>query len=101
MMLFAASVVHWVGFFGSQSSAVLAASAVLMSTNPPPVVPPVMSTVPSGRMVELRCRRGRAIDPALVHDGVAALRSIFSAVAVGAPVLASGDCHPGFPPPPT
>src|SRR5882724_3950376 len=74
MRLFAASVVHWVGFAGFQSSAVRVASPGLMSTKPPPLVPPVISTVPSGRMVELRCRRGTDIEPALVHAGDAAFR---------------------------
>ena len=41
-----------------------------------------MSTVPSGSTVELRWRRGTDIEPALVHVGVAAVRSIRSAVAL-------------------
>src|SRR6266540_3977858 len=89
MTLFAARVFHWL-VFGSQSSAAFAASAGLMSTKPPPEVPPVIRTVPSGRMVELRCRRGTDIEPALLHVGDATVMSIFSAVAVGAPLLASG-----------
>src|SRR6266404_4000645 len=100
MTLFAASVVHWVGFAGFQSSAVRVASPGLMSTKPPPLVPPVMSTWPSGRMVELRCRRATDIEPALVHVGGAALRSILSAVAVGVEDLGSFVGHAVLPPPP-
>ena len=74
--------VHWL-VVGFHSSAARAASPVLMSTKPPPVVPPVMSTCPSGRIVELRCRRRNAIEPALDQLGEAAFKSIFSAVAVG------------------
>src|SRR5438093_12910002 len=100
MMLFAASVVHCVGCAGFQSSAVRVASPGLMSTKPPPLVPPVMSTSPSGRMVELRCRWGTDIEPALVHVGEAAFRSIISAVAVGTGDFWSGVGHPVLPPPP-
>src|SRR5689334_14403384 len=100
MTLFEASVVHWF-VFGSHSSAALAASAGLMSTNPPPVVPPVTSTVPSGRMVEFVWRRANCIEPALVHWGDGWLRSIFSAVAVGADERASGVwAQVALPPPP-
>src|SRR5437870_13765742 len=99
MTLLAASVVHCL-VFGSQSSASRAASPGLMSTKPPPVVPPVMSTVPSGRMVELRCRRGTDIDATLVHAGDGAFRSMISAVAVGTDAFASGVGQFGSPPPP-
>src|SRR5437867_4046607 len=99
MMLLAARVVHW-PVFGLQISAAFTASASLMSTNPPPRVPPVINTVPSGRIVELRCRRGADMDPALCHCGDGRLRSIFSAVAVGVADFTSGVGQLVFPPPP-
>src|SRR5215208_5375889 len=99
MMLFDASVVHWL-VAGFHSSAALAARAGSMLTNPCPRVPPVMSTWPSGRMVEVRWRRGTDIEPALCHVGLPDVRSIFSAVAVGSPALGSGVFQPRDPPPP-
>src|SRR3954454_6220734 len=86
--------------FGFQTSADLTASPSLMSTNPPPRVPPVISTCPSGKIVELRCRRGADMEPALCHWAEGWLRSIFSAVAVGVADLRSGVGQPVCPPPP-
>ncbi len=50
---------------------------------PGPDVPPVASTVPSGNSVLLTWRRGMFMDATERHDGVAAFRSMTSAVAVG------------------
>jgi hypothetical protein len=40
-----------------------------MLTKPPPRVPPVISTWPSGKTVELRCRRGADIELTDCQDG--------------------------------
>src|SRR5262252_7506705 len=66
---------------GFQSSA--ASTEPLSLLNPEPLVPPVASTVPSGKMVALTCRREYCIDPVFCHSGMGWLRSMISHVFVG------------------
>jgi hypothetical protein len=51
--------------------------------NPQRLVPPVTSTVPSGRIVALACRRPISMEPVGVQAGAAAARSMISAVFFG------------------
>src|SRR5215207_6206228 len=96
MVLLASSVQRPV--VGLHTSA--ACTAPDRSLNPPELVPPVTSTCPSGRIVAFRCRRAWCIASVLVHRGPETLRSMISAVAVGAPVLGSVVLQFKFPPPP-
>ena len=66
---------------GSQSSAENTAWVSLLK--PGPLVPPVISTLPSGSTVPVRCRRGCFIDPVKRQAGEASFRLITSAVSVG------------------
>ena len=52
-------------------------------SKPLPLLPPTMSTFPSGRMTALCWRRAKCIAPVNFQAGVAAFRSMISAVAVG------------------
>src|SRR3954468_6423010 len=68
-------------------------------SNPGKLLPPVTSTLPSGRSVALSCRRPTDIGATERQDGVGALRSMTSAVALGRMVgVALGSGSRGFPP---
>src|SRR5262245_38585530 len=79
-MVIAASVVQ-VSLDGSHCSAWSAGAAA--SLNPGELVPPVARTVPSGSSVALSWRRATDIGATSRHDGVAAVRSITSVLALG------------------
>src|SRR2546423_13386626 len=66
---------------GSQSSAENSAWVSLLK--PGPLVPPVISTLPSGSTVPVRCRRGCFIDSVKRQAGEASFRLITSAGSVG------------------
>src|SRR4051794_6531116 len=52
-------------------------------SNPGKLLPPVTSTLPSGNSVALSCRRPTDIEATGRQEGVGALRSMTSAVALG------------------
>src|SRR5438270_12503329 len=52
-------------------------------SKPPALLPPTIRTFPSGRITALCCRRGKCMLPVNFQAGVAAFKSIVSAVAVG------------------
>src|SRR5262249_19080159 len=83
---------------GSHISAACTASVgSSKASGPPELVPPGTRTLPSGNGVAFICRRRKFMDATNCHEGVALLRSMTSAVAVGwgsAPACQS-------PPPPT
>src|SRR6266404_2098419 len=58
-------------------------SAWVSSLNPGPLVPPVIRTLPSGRTVPFKWRRGWNIDWVNRHAGDGSFRSTTSAVLVG------------------